>query len=211
MAATPTPDSVGLIQIIGWSVTLGGVCINLVWNFQNRQFTTKTAADLRRANFRLDQWTAIRTKIEAAADAFDEEISALLMLGSEKSQPIKASRLSRLLKQRDTARVDPLSLEIDQLHRSLAIKQDKLASALRAAEDSQYVERLEWQSLANGRRSGYETGWDEISTAVGVAQVQAGPKAVQTLKAVKQPAQLLLEDIAAALRVETTHHDPEKY
>lgn len=187
MPAEPTAWA----QIIGWSLTAGGIAISLFWNLLNRRHTNKIALEVRVANFRSDQWAATRSKIEAALDNLGQAIEAITI-----SLPTRADA--------------DFATKFGTCNLTIVIKHETLAEALRdAAANTEYVTDRAWTDLAFGPRTVDETSWDNILAALAAAEAAETDAAT---KAALVPARgqflEIRRVIAAAIRSENTLHDP---
>lgn len=178
-------------QIIGWSLTGAGIAASLVWNLLNRRHTNKVAVEVRIANFRGDQWAASRGKIEAALENLAQAIEAIVVA----------------LPDRDDATFDA---RFQFLNLTLMIKHEAFSEALSdAADNCEYVTDRNWADLALGTKTGNETSWDKIQTALeAVGTTTTNPGTRQAFAPVRAWFQDIRRGIVAAIRSENMLHDP---
>lgn len=173
----------------GWLVTGAGWLITMVWNLLNRRHSNALAARIRNENFKLDQWNSVRDRIEACLDAFNEAVSELSIAHG--------------------ATLPELKKQCGDLLRSLTLKQDLLAQALKAANHNYYADGDDWEQMANGPTHDTETSWDNVM-AIG-EQVRLARSSVKVMAAVA-PAKgwcaEICDPIRVRVRAETIKHDP---
>jgi hypothetical protein len=178
-------------QIIGWSLTGAGIAASLIWNLLNRRHTNKIAVEVRVANFRSDQWGASRSKIETALENLAQAIEALVVALPERGDPTFDAKF--------------------QFHNlTLMIKHEAFSEALSdAGENCEYVTDRKWSELALGTKTGNETSWDKIQTALeAVGTTNTDPETREALAPVRAWFQDIRRGIAAAIRSENMLHDP---
>ena len=175
--------------IYGWLITGVGLLITMSWNLLNWRHSNKLAARIRNENFKLDQWNSVRDRIEISLDALSEAASELSITHGE--------TLSDLKKQ------------CGDLLRSLILKQDLLAQALKAADHNYYTDGGDWEALANGTVHDTETSWDHV---MGIGEKIRNARSFNSVAAAIAPAKgwcaEICDPIRVRVRVETIKHDP---
>jgi hypothetical protein len=178
-------------QIIGWSLTGIGIAASLVWNLLNRRHTNKVAVDVRVANFRGDQWAGSRGKIEGALENLAQAIEAIVVALPDRTDPTFDAKF--------------------QFHNlTLMIKHEAFFEALSdAAGNSEYVTNRNWTDLALGTKTGNESSWDKIQTALeAVGTAATNPETREALAPVRAWFQDIRRGVVVAIRSENMLHDP---
>ena len=186
---------IGWVQVVGWTVAIGGSCASLLWNWFNRRHTDKLARRIRVENFRADQWAEARGAIQSALSDFSQAVEAILVLA-----PIPGGA--------------PLAQQLLPLNLQLAVKHGALGDALQAAEENTlYVENRNWVSLGYGPPNEIgETPWDRMNTALAAASAsKTDAKLRAALAPLRAELVAIKQSVGKGVRVENVSHDPEKY
>jgi hypothetical protein len=175
--------------IYGWLITGVGLLITMSWNLLNRRHSNKLAARIRNENFKLDQWNSVRDRIETCLGAFNEAVSELSIAHGDTLPELKK--------------------QCGDLLRSLTLKQDLLAQALKAADQNYYADGDDWEQMANGLTHDTETSWDNVM-AIGeqVRLARSSAKVMSAVAAAKESCGEICDPIRVRVRVETIKHDP---
>lgn len=177
-------------QIVGWSVTVGGVLISLVWNLINTWRSNGLAATLRIEQYHYNQWVRIRDRIEKAMDEL-----------------VDASRLAV----RQAQNIEDAGGQIDLFNMAMVDAQDALASALEDADASEYCSDIKWSEAAVGTAHGSETSWDLVLKYVGEAQAASDkPARVAALGRLRDPIAEIRAAVSAVCRIQDRELDPNK-